>query len=251
MGTGDMGGIGQRVRAVRERAEMSREALAFRSGISWSAIAQIESGRRRNLRPTTLAAIAEVLGVTVDYLLTGRSSSRAMFEHHALLYDTDEAFLATAAPFLADAVDRSEAALVVTDRPRMGALRQLLGSGARRVEFVDLELWPGTPAGTLAAYRDFLERAIAGGAAWVRILGHESVSASRSKAEVRVWARCESLLNVELRSSPVTMLCPCDKRGIAAHVVGHVRATHPHIVEDGILAPSEQYADPSAFVLEH
>lgn len=189
--------------------------------------------------------------MTVDYLVTGCTSSPVMFEHHALLYETDEEFLATAAPFLADAVDRSEAALAVTTRRRIDALRQLLGPRARRVVFADLELWSDTPAGTLAAYRDFLDRAIGGGAAWVRILGREPVSMGRSKAEVRLWARCESLLNVVLCSSPVTMLCPCDKRRIAAHVVGDVRATHPHIVEAGTFAPSEQYADPSAFVLEH
>src|SRR4051812_43245566 len=82
--------IGTRVRAARERLGWRREELAFRSGVSWSAIAQVESGRRRNMRPGTLSALGEALGVTTDYLVRGGPASPAMFQHRALLYDTDE-----------------------------------------------------------------------------------------------------------------------------------------------------------------
>ena len=54
-----------------ERLGWTREALAFHSGLSWSAIAQVESGRRTNLRPSTLAALSRPLGVSIDYLVDG------------------------------------------------------------------------------------------------------------------------------------------------------------------------------------
>src|ERR687891_690171 len=86
--------IGARLRAARTRLGWTRETLAVHSGLSWSAIAQIESGRRRNVRPDTLAALATALGVTIDYLVNGGASSTVMFRHQALLYGADEEFVA-------------------------------------------------------------------------------------------------------------------------------------------------------------
>ncbi|MGD0195929.1 MAG: helix-turn-helix transcriptional regulator, partial [Candidatus Dormibacteria bacterium] len=57
------------LQSARERRGWSRETLAHRSGLSWAAIAQIESGRRREVRASTLLALSSALGVSVDYLL--------------------------------------------------------------------------------------------------------------------------------------------------------------------------------------
>ena len=54
--------IGESLKAARERLGWSREALAYHSGVSWSAIAQIESGRRKDVRLSSLSALAEALG---------------------------------------------------------------------------------------------------------------------------------------------------------------------------------------------
>ena len=55
--------LGESLKAARARAGWSREALAYHSGVSWSAIAQIESGRRNDVRLSSLSALAEALGV--------------------------------------------------------------------------------------------------------------------------------------------------------------------------------------------
>src|ERR1700738_1980341 len=101
------GGIGGRVRAARERLGWSREALAFHTGLSWSAIAQVESGRRTNLRPSTLAGLSRSLGVSIDYLVDGRSPP-TMLEHSAFLYGAEDQFQITMGSFLAEGVERSE-----------------------------------------------------------------------------------------------------------------------------------------------
>ena len=62
--------IGDSLKAARTRLGWTRETLAHHSGISWSAISQIESGRRRDVRLGTLSALAEALGVSVDYFPT-------------------------------------------------------------------------------------------------------------------------------------------------------------------------------------
>src|ERR1700731_2892546 len=95
-----MGALGSRVRAARERRGWTREALAFHSGLSWSAIAQVESGRRSNVRPGTLAALSRPLGVSIDYLVRGSQSRLTMLEHSAFPYRSDDQFRTTMGPFL-------------------------------------------------------------------------------------------------------------------------------------------------------
>src|ERR1700738_2780915 len=66
--------VGRTLRSARERAGWSREALAHHSGLSWAAIAQIESGRRREVRLGSLVALANALAVSVDYLVGGKAT---------------------------------------------------------------------------------------------------------------------------------------------------------------------------------
>src|SRR3977135_4205548 len=83
--------IGTSLRAARERVGMTREALAYHSGVSWAAIAQIESGRRKDVRLSSLTALADALGVSVDYLL-GKTATFTpqLFEHRVLTYGSDQ-----------------------------------------------------------------------------------------------------------------------------------------------------------------
>lgn len=208
----------------------------------------MESGRRRNLRPSTLSALAAALGVTIDYLVSG-AASQPMLEHRALLYGTDADFLAAAAAFLSEAVDRSEAAIAVISTRHIAAVKEELGSRAGAIRFEDQASWYGTPVGALNGYRTFLNSSLEAGAPWVRILG-EPAWAGRPASEVRSLCRYESLLNLVFAAAPVTVLCPYDTRTVDEEVVGHARTTHPHTVEGERLTRSATYADPGTFVLE-
>jgi len=241
--------IGRRLRAARERTGLSREALAYYSGVSWSAIAQVEGGRRTNLRPRTLAALARTLGVTIDYLVTGGVGTPALLDHRALLYSTDGEFAQYAAPFLAEAVNRSEAVLAVTSRGRIRKLRAELGGLNGEIEFADRVPWYRKPAGALDRYRRFTEAALDAGASWVRILG-EPVWPAGSNEQVRLWACYESLINLAFSGLPVTLLCPYDARQLDPAVIDFAHATHPRTVERGAMTSSQAYTDPGRFVLE-
>ena len=241
--------IGERLRAARLRRDLSREALAFHSGISWSAIAQVEAGRRTNLRPSTLSALARSLGVTIDYLVSGRATATCMLEHRLLLYDTDSEFLDAATRFLAEAIERSEATIVVTDADKIAVLRERLGAPAKQVKFAERATWYRTPAAALVAYREFLDRALEAGASWIRICG-EPAWAENSDPDQSLWARFESLLNLVFNGAPVTVLCPYDKRELDEEVIAHARATHPYTVEKNAVVPCSDYAEPGLFMLE-
>ncbi len=60
--------LGQEVQAVRTKRGLSQEQLAERSGLSISAIAFVEQGRRKPQLPT-LEKIADALGVRVKDLI--------------------------------------------------------------------------------------------------------------------------------------------------------------------------------------
>jgi len=241
--------IGDRLRSARERRGWSREELAVSSGVSWSAIAQVESGRRKHVRPGTLVALATALGVTTDYLVRGRPASQPMLEHRALLYGNDAEFLAVAVPFLAEAIARGEGAMAATSERNIELLREQLGQGAVGVEFVNDSRWYSSPLAALNKYREFVDRCLERGAPWVRVIG-EPVWDGRTEAEARVWTRYESLLNLVFGASPVTIVCPYDVRALDPVIVGHARATHPRTIERGAVSASVHYVDPSDFVLD-
>jgi transcriptional regulator with XRE-family HTH domain len=242
-------GIGSRLRAGRERLGWNREALAFHSGISWSAIAQIESGRRKNVRPSTLSALASALGVTIDYLVSGKPAGPPMLEHRAFLYRNDEEFLDTAGPFLAEGIERSEALLALTNEANVELLRDHLGSDAREVEFVDSTSWYTAPGVALDALLAFVNSRVEGGAAWARVIG-EPVWGVGSEWDVRRWMRYEALVNVAMAGLPATILCHYDESSVDPEVLEQARETHPETVgRDGIKTCLE-YTEPGAFVLK-
>jgi transcriptional regulator with XRE-family HTH domain len=60
--------LGERIRKERLRYGMSQVELARRIGISKTAMNQIESGETEDPRVSRLRAIADILGVSMDYL---------------------------------------------------------------------------------------------------------------------------------------------------------------------------------------
>jgi len=240
-------GIGGRVRAARRRLGWSREALAFHAGISWSAISQLEGGRRRNLRPGTLAALAGALGVTVDYLVSGSAFASSMLEHSALVYESEAEFVETAAPFLAEALERSEAALVVAGAGRIELLREALGANQRHVEFAERATWGDGPVEVLSGFRAFVTSRVEAGTPWVRILA-EPTEEGRRAFEHRSLARYESLLNLAFSATPLTALCAYDARTLDETAMTQLNLTHPHTVVRAGLVRSTDFVDPIQFV---
>lgn len=61
--------IGQRLRAAREKAEMTQAELADESGVPQSTISEIESGGVREPKAAPLARLAAALDVTLADLV--------------------------------------------------------------------------------------------------------------------------------------------------------------------------------------
>jgi transcriptional regulator with XRE-family HTH domain len=240
--------IGETLRAARVRLGWSREALAYHAGMSWAAIAQIESGRRQNVQLSSLTALATALSVSVDYLIGAGPISPPLLEHLVLAYRSEDELLDMAVPFLAQGIERSEPALAVTSEAHIELLRVSLGSDAGHVVFADSVGWLTSPNAALDRYRAWVKQEIDAGASWVRILG-EPIWAGRSDAEVVAWTRFESLFNLAFASSPISVVCPYDTRALIADVVANAFRTHPVIAHGTDVAGNPEYREAEQFLL--
>lgn len=242
-------GIGVRVRAARGRLGWSRETLAFHTGLSWAAITQVESGRRTNVWPGTLAALSRALGVSIDYLVAGAPPRPTMLEHALLPYRSDDQLRHLAGAFLADGVARSEATVAVMPATKIELLRDELGSHARSVKFIEAESFFRTPCAALEGYRAFAEAHLRRGVPWIRILG-EPAWDEKAAEQVQLWNRYEALLNLVFAAYPLSIVCPYDERAVAPEILRQARLTHPKAFGSERIARSGDYADPVRFALE-
>jgi transcriptional regulator with XRE-family HTH domain len=224
---------------------MSRESLAVQSGLSWSAIAQIEGGRRPNPRAETIAALSRGLGVTTDYLLGAPTAS--LFNHQALIYQDQADFAAIAGSFVRDGRTSGDSTLVVTTPSNIEALQSELDDGDQ-VCFAASEDWYVSPRAALARYRDFVVTALAAGAPWLRVIG-EPVWSGLSDENVARWARYESLLNLSFASYPLTLACPYNASVLPPEIINHAEMTHRQSITSHETVDNDRYSDPSEYCL--
>ena len=73
-----MATVGERVRELRERANLTQDGLAAKAKLSKSFLSEIENGKRTKIGSDFLLRIASNLGTTVEYLLTGEEDQDAV-----------------------------------------------------------------------------------------------------------------------------------------------------------------------------
>ena len=67
--------LADRIKDARIRAGLSQAELARRSGISQPSLHDLESGKSKTARSTTLVHLAEALGQTPEWLAGGKGAS--------------------------------------------------------------------------------------------------------------------------------------------------------------------------------
>jgi y4mF family transcriptional regulator len=68
-----MAAIGERIRQRRDELGWTQDRLAQKAGISKSFLSDLENGKR-SVGADTLQAIAEVIGLSLDFLMAGTSA---------------------------------------------------------------------------------------------------------------------------------------------------------------------------------
>lgn len=153
------------------------------------------------------------------------------FRHEALIYEGADDFLAGTVPFLRDALEAGEPALVAAGRSKAALLEGELGADAAAVRFADMERLGRNPARIIPFWRDFLDEH---GDRPVRGIG-KPVWPGRGLAEIDECRRHESLLNVAFSAPPAwSLLCPYDSGSLEDEVLEKVADSHSLVVRDGV-----------------
>ena len=69
--------LGQRIKQAREAKGLMQKQLGTRVGKSESAVSQWENGGIREIKGPTLHKLANALGVSIDWLLSGETEDHA------------------------------------------------------------------------------------------------------------------------------------------------------------------------------
>ena len=168
------------------------------------------------------------------------------FHHEALFYSDDDEFLAGTVPFIQDAIDAGEPALVVLAEDKIRKLQAELGEGPGEglVSFADMAEVGQNPARIIPVWHQFAEDYADHGRK-IRGIG-EPVWPGRSNAELVECEHHESLLNLALANAQALwLMCPYDVNGLHDEVLAHAHQTHPYLVEGGVRRPSDYYVAPA------
>jgi anti-sigma regulatory factor (Ser/Thr protein kinase) len=177
--------------------------------------------------------------------LAGEASGPAEgFVHQALIYGSDREFMDVALPFIEEGVVSAEPTLVAVRERNVENLSEALGAAPPGVTLFSVEQWYDTSARTREKFGRWVAERSDGGR--VRLIG-EPPWAIGHDAQVRDWARYESVLNLAFAGSPVSFICAYDADALPPDIIEHAESTHPAIVGPGGSTYSEAYENPLEF----
>ena len=161
-----------------------------------------------------------------------RSSPSSGFRHEAMLYAGSHQFIDRTLPFIQEGVRADEAVLVVVSEPKIGLLKDRLGSDAGSVSFAVMEEIGANPARIIPAWQDFVETGLERKQG-MRGIG-EPIWPSRTPSELAECHHHEALLNRAFASVPrFWLMCPYDTGTLQPDVIEHLARTHP-VVDSGL-----------------
>ncbi len=160
------------------------------------------------------------------------------FRHEALIYTDSAQFLAAAVPFLADALDAGEPALVAVSKANAELLERELGRDVDGLGFVAIEdLWRN-PARIVPFWRDFLDSQVDRQARGIS----EPIWPGREAAEIDECQRHEYLLNLAFPPrAHSSLLCVYDESALAEGALAAVSCSHQAVLRNGLRQPSSNY----------
>jgi anti-sigma regulatory factor (Ser/Thr protein kinase) len=172
------------------------------------------------------------------------SASTHGLVHPALIYGSDGEFMEVALPFVEEGSVRSESTLVAVQARNVDNLRSALGGEPEGVTLLSVEQWYETSALTRDKFARWARQRSNGGR--VRLIG-EPPWAVGNDAQVRDWARHESMINLAFEGMPVSFVCPYDARALPPEIVEYAQSTHPALAGSEGITQSAGYQDPVKF----
>jgi hypothetical protein len=132
---------------------------------------------------------------------------------------------------------------------RLDLLRGALADAATHVEFVEASTWYGSPSAAIRGYREFVAGAVEARAPWIRVVA-EPVWLSDANADLGLWTRYESAVNLVLADAPATIVCAYDTRSVSPDIALGALRTHPERIESGETVACTHYLEPEDFLFD-
>ena len=169
------------------------------------------------------------------------TSNGTTLRHNALVYGSQDEYVARSVPFLREGLAAGEGAIVAHTRPGLAMMREALGDDADQVTFVDVSSAYTRPAWTLAAYHEVY-------AAELRktpsLRAVADVQFGPDPGEWDMWMGYEAVFNRSFGHLPAWVLCTYNANGTPDRILEGVWRTHPEVVADSAWSASELYEDP-------
>jgi anti-sigma regulatory factor (Ser/Thr protein kinase) len=169
------------------------------------------------------------------------TSGDAAFRHSALVYESQEEYLAGALPFLREGIEAGDGAIVAHTKPGLAMMREALGPDAAQATFVDVSSAYTRPARTLAAYHKVYVEVLR---KTTRVRAVADVQFGHDPAEWDLWTGYEAVFNRSFSHLPTWVICSYNANGTPDPIIEGVWHTHPEVVAEETLNTSDQYEDP-------
>jgi anti-sigma regulatory factor (Ser/Thr protein kinase) len=171
-------------------------------------------------------------------------SSATALRHNALVYGSEEEYVARSVAFLKDGLEAGDGAIVGNTRDGLAIMRDALGPDAGRVAYFDVSSTYTRPARAVAAYYGtFLEQLRR--APSVRAVA--TMQLGPTPGDWEEWAGYEAITNLAYSHLPVWVLCAYDANGLPDPILEDVWRTHPEVLSDRWQA-SDHFEDPRQLV---
>jgi anti-sigma regulatory factor (Ser/Thr protein kinase) len=169
------------------------------------------------------------------------TSDRTALRHNALVYESQDEYVACAVPFLREGIDAGEGAIVAHTKPGLAMMREALGSDAGQVTFVDVSSAYTRPARTLAAYHNVYVEQLQ---MTPTVRAVADVQFGPDPAEWDVWTGYEAVFNRTFGHLPTWVICSYNANGTPDPIIEGVWQTHPEVIADGSCNASAHYEEP-------
>jgi anti-sigma regulatory factor (Ser/Thr protein kinase) len=169
------------------------------------------------------------------------SSDGTALRHNALVYESQDEYLARAVPFLRAGIEAGEGAVVAHTKPGLAMIREALGPEAAHVTFVDVSAAYTRPARTLAAYHKVYVEQLR---KTPRLRAVADVQFGPDPNEWDRWTGYEAVFNRSFGHLPAWVLCSYDANGTPDPIIEGVWQTHPEVIAGDSWNSSDRYEDP-------
>jgi anti-sigma regulatory factor (Ser/Thr protein kinase) len=164
--------------------------------------------------------------------------------HNALVYESQDEYVARSVAFLKEGLEAGEGALVGNSRDGLAAVREALGPDADQVAFFDVGSTYTRPARTLAAYYGVFLGQLRK-APSVRAVAEFQLGPTLTDWEE--WMGYEAITNVAYSHLPVWVVCTYGANRVSDAVLDGVWRTHPEVATDE-WRESDRFEDPRELV---